>query len=410
MRPFSLPAFKPICLESLPYMSGARFASALSTASDLDLAASRTVGRVAAELGGPASLACLFLTQHFQGDLKAVANLICDQLGTNNLIGCVAESVAGVNQEVEDNPGLALWAMAEPRQEISLSHVQFERTPDGSLFTGWPEGYELDWPSDAGILAIGDPYSFPADHLLEQINELHPGVLVCGGMASGATAPGESRIFYGREVVSRGAVLAFLRGPVRMRTLVSQGCRPIGKPMVVTKAERNVIFELGGKPALLQLKELFATLPTSEQALVQKGVHVGIVVSEYKEKFEYGDFLIRNVTGFDQNVHAIAIGDWVRVGQTVQFHIRDRDTADDDLHQHLKQAKKSIAAPEAALLFTCNGRGTRFFSEPHHDATSIGVTLGQIPMAGFFAAGELGPVSGKNYMHGYTASIALFNG
>lgn len=391
-------------------MSGARFASFLCTASDLGVATTTAIARVKEALSAPASFACLFLTPHFQGDLKEICGRICDELGTENLIGCVAESVAGVNQEVEDNPALSLWAVSAPEQEITLAHLEFERTPDGSLFTGWPEGYELDWPSDVSLLAIGDPYSFPADHLLEQINELHPGVLVAGGMASGATAPGESRIFFGREVISTGAVIAFLRGPMKMRTLVSQGCRPIGKPLVVTQAERNVIFELGGKPALVQLKDLFATLPTSEQALLQKGFHLGIVVSEYKDKFEYGDFLIRNVTGFDQNVGAIAIGDWVRVGQTVQFHLRDRDTADDDLHQLLKKTKADSSAPDAALLFTCNGRGTRLFSEPHHDATSIGVSLGPIPLAGFFAAGELGPVSGKNYMHGFTASVALFYG
>lgn len=387
-------------------MSVARFASALCTATDLEIATTTAIDRVLEVLGGPASFACLFITPHYRGDLKAIAKRVCDLLGTSKLIGCVAESVVGVNQEIEDNPGVSLWAVSVPDQEITLAHMEFERTPDGSLFTGWPEGYELDWPNDVSLLAIGDPYSFPADHLLEQINEIHPGALVVGGMASGATAPGESRIFFGREVVSTGAVLAFLRGPMRMKTLVSQGCRPIGKPMVVTQAERNVIFELGGKRALDQLKDLFATLPTSEQAMLQKGFHVGIVVSEYKDKFEYGDFLIRNVTGFDDKAGVIAIGDWVRVGQTVQFHVRDRDTADDDLHQHLKKAKED--APDAALLFTCNGRGTRLFSEPHHDATAIGVTLGDIPLAGFFAAGELGPVAGKNFMHGFTASVALF--
>lgn len=396
--------------ESRNCMPGARFASSLCTATDLEIAASTALARVEESLAGPASLACLFITPHYRGDLRVISSLVCDRLGTDNLIGCVAESVAGVNQEVEENPGLSLWAMSAPGQEIVLAHLQFERTPDGSLFTGWPEGYELDWPNDVSLLAIGDPYSFPADHLLEQLNEIHPGVLVSGGMASGATAPGESRIFFGRQVVSTGAVIAFLRGPTKMRTLVSQGCRPIGKPLVVTQAERNVIFELGGKPALVQLKDLFATLPTNEQAMMQKGIHVGIVVSEYKDKFEYGDFLIRNVTGFDQNVGAIAIGDWVRVGQTIQFHIRDRDTADDDLHQLLKKTTSHSPTPDAALLFTCNGRGTRLFSEPHHDATSIGVSLGDIPLAGFFAAGELGPVSGKNYMHGFTASVALFYG
>jgi small ligand-binding sensory domain FIST len=389
-------------------MSGARFASSLCTATDLDTALSTALARVEESLAASASLVCLFMTPHYRGDLRSIVHKICDRMGTDNLIGCVAESIAGVNQEVEDNPGLSLWAMSAPEQEVSLAHLQFERTPDGPLFTGWPEGYELDWPSDVSLIAIGDPFSFPADHLLEQINEIHPGALVCGGMASGGNVPGESRIFYGREIVSTGAVIAFLRGPVKIQTLVSQGCRPIGKPLVVTQAEKNVLFELGGKPALTQLKDLFATLPTSEQAMMQKGIHVGIVVSEYKEKFEYGDFLIRNVTGFDQNVGAIAIGDWVRVGQTIQFHIRDRDTADDDLHQLLKKTKSQSPLPGAALLFTCNGRGTRLFSEPHHDATSIGVSLGDIPLAGFFAAGELGPVSGKNFMHGFTASIALF--
>lgn len=389
-------------------MSEVRFASFLSTSPDLRTAAETACQAVHKELDAPATLACLFITPHYRGDLKAIASLVCDHLQTENLIGCIAESVAGINQEVEDNPGLSLWAFAAPRQEVSLAHLQFERTPDGGLFTGWTEGYELDWPNDVSVLAIGDPFSFPADHFLEQVNEVHPGVTVSGGMASGASAPDESRIFFGRHVVYRGAVVAFLRGSLKVRTVVSQGCRPIGKPMVVTKAERNVLFELGGKPALKQLSDLFATLPTSEQALVQKGVHVGIVVSEYKEKFEYGDFLIRNVTGFDQQVGALAIGDWVRVGQTVQFHIRDRETADDDLHQLLRKAMSDSGGPSGALLFTCNGRGTRMFSEPHHDATSIGVTLGSIPLAGFFAAGELGPVAGKNYMHGFTASVALF--
>lgn len=391
-------------------MSQVRYASSLSTSGELLKAAETAADRVASQLAAPATFACLFLTPRYQGDLRQVTQIVCDRLGTDRLIGCVAEAVAGVNQEVEENPGLSLWALSAPDQEVEIAHLQFERTPDGGLFSGWPEGYELDWPDDVSVLAIGDPFSFPADHLLEQINELHPGVLVAGGMASSAMAPGESRIFFGREIVSEGAVLAFLSGSLRFRTVVSQGCRPIGKPMIVTKAERNVIFELGGKPALQQLKDLFVTLPTHEQALVQKGVHLGIVVTEYKEKFEYGDFLIRNVTGFDQQVGALAIGDWVRVGQTVQFHIRDRDTADDDLHQHLRSEKSHQPAPAAALLFTCNGRGTRLFSEPHHDATAVGVTLGEVPLAGFFAAGELGPVSGKNFMHGFTASIALFYG
>jgi small ligand-binding sensory domain FIST len=190
--------------------------------------------------------------------------------------------------------------------------------------------------------------------------------------------------------------------------LVSQGCRPIGDPFVITKAERNVIYELGGVPAVVQLHNLLISLPTHEQDMVRRGLHLGRVVNEYQEHFEYGDFLIRNVLGIDPESGAIIIGDYVRVGQTVKFHLRDWQSADADLRQMLAAVRKSGGAPGGALLFTCNGRGTRLFPEPHHDALAIREVLGDIPVAGFFAAGELGPVGGRNFMHGFTASIALF--
>jgi small ligand-binding sensory domain FIST len=196
---------------------------------------------------------------------------------------------------------------------------------------------------------------------------------------------------------------------VKLHAVVSQGCRPIGRSFVVTKAERNVIFELGGKPALVQLREIFDALPTSEQRLVQRALHVGRVVSEYKERFEQGDFLIRNVVGIDAASGAIAIGDYIRPGQTVQFHIRDQEAADAELKQLLSAAKKkSRAQPAGALLFTCNGRGSRMFSQPHHDAAAIAQCLGPLPLAGFFAQGELGPIGQQNFIHGFTASVALF--
>jgi small ligand-binding sensory domain FIST len=196
---------------------------------------------------------------------------------------------------------------------------------------------------------------------------------------------------------------------VRLATVVSQGCRPIGRHFVVTKAERNVIYELGGKPALAQLREIFDTLPTSEQRLVQRALHLGRVVSEYQERFEQGDFLVRNVMGIDSNSGAVAIGDFIRPGQTVQFHIRDEAAADAELKQLLAGVRdQSAAAPAGGLLFTCNGRGTRMFSQPNHDAQAVASAFGPIPLAGFFAAGELGPVGRQNFVHGFTASVGLF--
>jgi small ligand-binding sensory domain FIST len=192
-----------------------------------------------------------------------------------------------------------------------------------------------------------------------------------------------------------------------MRTVVSQGCRPIGKPLVVTKAERNIIHELGGKPALVQLREIFDALPTREQRLVQTALHVGRVVSEYQERFEQGDFLVRNVIGIDSSSGAVAIGDYIRPGQTVQFHVRDQEAADAELKQLLAGAATKNPSPHGGLLFTCNGRGTRMFSQPHHDAEAIARSFGPLPIAGLFAAGEIGPIGRQNRprLHGQRGAV-----
>jgi small ligand-binding sensory domain FIST len=285
--------------------------------------------------------------------------------------------------------------------------LDFERTPDGGVIQGWPDRSVGEWPAGSFLLLLGDPFSFPTDHFLERLNEDRPGVPVAGGMASGAAEPGENRLFFGREAIAEGAVAALISGPVRLRTVVSQGCRPIGKPYVVTKAERNVIQQLGGRPALLQLKELFDTLPTREQRLVQRALHVGRVTSEYRDRFEQGDFLVRNVIGIDPQHGAIAVGDYLRPGQTVQFHVRDQEAADAELRQLLVQARAASPGPVGGLLFTCNGRGTRMFSEPAHDAGCIAEYFGPLPLAGFFAQGEIGPIGQQNFTHGFTASVAL---
>jgi small ligand-binding sensory domain FIST len=228
-------------------------------------------------------------------------------------------------------------------------------------------------------------------------------------MASSAAAPGENRLFFGPNAVEQGAVAVILDGDVTVKAVVSQGCRPIGKHFVVTKSEGNVIHELGGKPALLQLKSIFDTLPTTEQRLVESGLHLGRVVNEYQDQFEQGDFLVRNVMGIDPNTGSVAVGDFFRPGQTVQFHVRDQNSADSEMRSLLAQVRDDPNAnPGGGLLFTCNGRGTRLFSEPDHDASVIKDTLGAIPVSGFFAAGELGPIGGKNFMHGFTASVVLF--
>lgn len=385
-----------------------RCAAALSLHSHWKEALDEVISATRESLSAAVHLAILFFSPHHATAADEIAASVCEALGTTNLLGCTGESIAGGHQEVEEVPALSLWVAHLPGVEITPMQLRFERTSEGGALEGWPDSLAREWPLGTFLIALGEPFSFPADYLLERLNEDRPRVPVIGGMASGAAEPNENRLLLGPKSYAEGAVVAHVQGPVRLKTIVSQGCRPIGKPLVVTKAERNMILELGGKPALIQLREIFDTLPTSEQRLVQTALHVGRVVSEYRDHFEQGDFLVRNVVGIDASSGAIAIGDYLRPGQTVQFHVRDEAAADAELAQLLAAARDGGGTPPAgALLFSCNGRGTRMFSEPHHDAGAVARAFPQVPLAGFFAQGELGPVGQQNFMHGFTASIGL---
>lgn len=384
-------------------------AAALSTRDSTEDALREAVAAARESLGGPPDLALVFSSPHHAAHAESLAAGACELLGTANVLGCTGESIVGTGREVEERPALSLWLARWPGVNLTPMHLAFERTPEGGALRGWPDELVGDWPSGSFLICLGEPFTFPTDFLLERLNEDRPGVSVVGGMASGAAQPGENRLILGPATHAEGAVAVHVSGPLRLRTVVSQGCRPIGRPFVVTKAERNILYELGGKSALLQLREIFEALPTREQQLVQRALHVGRVVSEYQDRFEQGDFLVRNVVGIDSNSGAIAIGDYIRAGQTVQFHIRDEEAADAELKQLLAKAKAAESAPPAgALLFTCNGRGTRMFSQPHHDAAAIAQAFGPLPTAGLFAAGEIGPIGRQNFVHGFTASVALF--
>jgi small ligand-binding sensory domain FIST len=385
-----------------------RCSSALSTQEETRAALREACTAAREQVGGQADLALLFCSPHHVQRADEIAAEACELLGTENLMGCTGEAIVGTRREIENEPALSVWLAHWPDVRAALFNLQFERTREGGVIQGWPDELAGDWPEGTFLLFLGEPYSFPTDLLLDRLNEDRPGVCLIGGMASGGSEPGNNRLFFRRQTLAEGAVAALVSGPVRLRTVVSQGCRPIGRPFVVTKAERNVINELGGKPALIQLKEIFDSLPTREQLLVQRALHVGRVVSEYQDRFEQGDFLVRNVVGIDPGAGAIAIGDYIRPGQTVQFHVRDMEAADAELAQLLAAYRKQSANPAGALLFTCNGRGTRMFNQPNHDAEAIAKALGPLPLAGLFAQGEIGPIGRQNFMHGFTASVAIF--
>jgi small ligand-binding sensory domain FIST len=386
------------------------FAAALSTQPETASALAQVCGQAASQLPGPADLAVFFFSPHHARAAAVLAAEANRRLGPRCLLGCVAETVIGNDREVEQQPALSLflgtWAK---KVEIDPFHLVLERTPDGPSLLGWPDALAAADPQQAAILLLGDPFSFPTDLFLQEVNADARGLRVMGGMASGIRGPGQCRLLQGGEAHEGGAVGVLMRGPIGLRPIVSQGCRPIGRHLVVTRAEDNVIYELGGRPPLVVLQEMWPSLTPREQELFQQGLHVGRVLNEYQGEFQRGDFLVRNVIGLDRESGALAITERVRVGQTVQFHVRDADTADEDLHALLQlDLAAHIAKPAGALVFSCNGRGTRLFPAPDHDARAIRAEAGAIPLAGFFAQGELGPVGGQNFIHGFTASVALF--
>jgi small ligand-binding sensory domain FIST len=379
---------------------------ALVLAADPGAAARRAVSEARESLGDSSpSFAVLFASEHFFGNAEALVAAVAGETGQVPLIGCVAEAVAGGSREVESEPAVSLWLAAE-LGPVETFGMEFVGTPSGGAFGGYR------FEQTAGIrLMICDPFTFPVSDLLAHLNQHVPGATVMGGMASGGLQLRQSRLFLDGQVLSHGAVGASLP-QAEVHALVAQGCRPVGNPYTTTRADGNVIFGLGGRPPLERLRDLAAALPTGDRELLAQGVHLGMVIDEYQAEPGQGDFLIRGVAGVDPESGAIAVGDEVTVGQTVQFHVRDAGSADEDLRRTLEREAAALGTRRAAgaLLFTCNGRGSRLFAEPDHDAGLLAEVLGKIPVAGFFCAGELGPVGGQNFLHAYTASIALFPG
>jgi small ligand-binding sensory domain FIST len=378
---------------------------ALVLTADPGAAASLAVAEARAGLGDLApSLAVLFASDHFLGSAQTLVASVAEQTGAPPLIGCIGEAVAGGAREVESEPAVALWLGAD-LGPVETFAMEFVRTSSGGAYGG----YRFAQEAAGAHLMICDPFSFPADGLLAHLNQRVPGAVVMGGVASGGLRSRQTRLFLDGRVLSRGAVGAYLPR-AEVHPLVAQGCRPIGSPYIITRADGSVIHELGGRPPLARLRELAAALPGRDQELLAQGIHVGVVIDEYRAEPGQGDFLIRGVVGADPESGAMALGDEVEVGQTVQFHVRDAHSADEDLRHALQRESAALGGrrPAGALLFTCNGRGSRLFSEPDHDAALIADMLGQIPVAGFFCAGELGPVGGQNFLHTFTASIAVF--
>ena len=353
-------------------------------------------------------LAFVFFTADHREEAPDMLERLWLELDPQCIVGCSAEGVIGRDAEIERSPGISLLVGQLPNVGIHPFHIAADDWR-AALLGEEPELPErlAIGPLSKAVIGFGDPFTTPLNQLLEGMNEHCPGVPLIGGMASSAHGPGENVLARNDGAVDDGFVGVTLSGPVLIDTVVSQGCRPIGRPMVVTKAQGNILEAVGGRTPLAALREIVDAMSATEQQLLRRGLFLGQAISEYRDSFGRGDFLVRNLMGADEKSGAVAVNGELRIGQTVQFHLRDAATADEDLRL-LLESRKSGASPVGGLLFSCNGRGTRMFPDPGHDIGLAREILPTAPVAGFFAAGELGPVGGKNFIHGHTASFALF--
>jgi small ligand-binding sensory domain FIST len=388
-----------------PQTLACRIGAGLSTSESAWEAATEAAREAAPPRGAlgraEVDLAFLFLSPAHLDEAEAAADAVRAELAPRHLLGCVAEGVVARVRELEEGPAVAVWAGALPGAEIECFHVAAVQTDDGIAVAGFPE---LDEPAFVALLV--DPFTFPTGAFLTGLNERYERIPLVGGIAVGGQRPGAQALILDEAVHAEGAVGAVVSG-LPVLTVVSQGCRPIGREAVVTRCEGNVVSELAGMPALERLRREIAALSPEEQALAARGLLAGLVIDENRPKYDTGDFLMRGLLGADEATGALALGDSVRVGQTLRFFVRDAASADADLHQALGGALRR-GRPAGALLFTCNGRGTNMFPERDHDARMVTETLGTQALAGFFCGGEIGPVGGKAFLHGFTATLAVF--
>ncbi len=346
---------------------------------------------------GGASIAFAFTSNGYQDHLKDFTEILQVEGHAKCVVGCSADGIIGTGEEDEKVQGFSALFLNLPQSVVS-THVINE---DFEI----PRGLRTDgcW------IVLGNPARFHAQLLLEDMNRLYPGMPVFGGLAGGGWDAESIFLFHSGQDAEDAAGIAVHLAGVNVKGIVSQGCQPIGEPLTITRAEENLVYAVGGRRAYDVLVETFEKLPEDEKSTAREGnIMAGIAATEYRDEFGHGDFVIRNIMGGDPMSGAIKIGAIPRVGQTLQFQLREKDAASADLRAQCEQTMRRDGPPLGALLFCCGGRGQHLFGMPNHDAGLMADTFGKVPVAGFFANGEFGPVAGVNFIHGYTASAALF--
>lgn len=389
-----------------------RWATGLSTEAALERAVDEALEGVQSRLGGePPDLLLAFASAAHAGDYDRLPGMLRARLRHTQVLGCSAGGVIAEGRELEGNVALSLVGATLPGVDVHPFHVsQADLPPPAADGAAWRARLGLQAPPDAHAIVLPDPFSCDAQRLVRGLDRAFPGGTRIGGQASGGAAPGQNALFLDDGVHRAGAVGVLLSGNVDVDTIVAQGCRPIGQPMFVTRGVRNVVFELDGAPAIEALEALYESLDTGDQALFREALFIGVVMDREREVYRQGDFLVRNLLGLDAKTGGLAIGTLLEPNQVVQFHVRDARTSAEDLETMLDTHRGAgpLERPRGALLFSCLGRGAGLYGAPDHDTRAFLSRVGPVPVGGFFCNGEIGPVRGRTFVHGYTSAFALF--
>ncbi len=399
-----------------------QWANALSTRHSLEAAVTDVVERAVSSLTAPADLGLVFISSAFASEYSRLLPLLADKLSVPVLIGCsgggvIGTTVSGETQELEAEPAISLTLAHLPGVKIQVFHIAAEELPDlDSSPDAWVDLIGVPPSPTPQFILLSSSFASGINDLLQGLDFAYPGSTIVGGQASGGGMGGRVALFCNdtngeeQQLYREGTVGIALTGNIVLETIVAQGCRPIGQPLQVTKADRNIILELDEKVPLVVLRDLIASLSEQERILAQHSLFVGVAMDEFKLALQQGDFLIRGILGVDPNAGAIAIGDRVRPGQRLQFHLRDAQASAEDLelllqsYQHQRESEPSAVA---ALMFSCLGRGEGLYGKPNFDSELFQRYLNDIPVGGFFCGGEIGPVGGRTFLHAYTSAFGI---
>ncbi len=389
-----------------------KWASAISENSGFEDAIQECVTGLRDQLGDEEpDLAIIFASPHHQSGYDDVVPMIRKLLPSARAFGCSGGGIIGNGEEVEQRAGLSITAAVLPDVEIVEFHLDGDSLPD--LDAGpdtWEALVNVTDSQDPQFVVLADPYSFPVQNLILGLDFAFSRAAKIGGLASGAQHPGGNALFLGDQTYHSGAVGLAFHGNIAVDTVVAQGCRPVGHTMRITESRSNILVGLDGDTPMVVLKELFENSGERDRGLMRNSLFLGVVMDELLDDPKQGDFLIRNVVGMDERTGNLAIGELLKEGQVVQFHLRDAETSTDELtavrERYATENRENKI--QGALLFSCLGRGENLYGKPNHDSGIFHDKLGSVPLGGFFCNGEIGPVSGTTFLHGYTSSFGIF--